>query len=266
MSGAAVLCYHDFVENAAEVVDVPAAHRPYVLTRAQLAAHLDGLVRPEWRASRLADVVAAPAPGRFVLSFDDGHVSNHRIAFPMLAERGWPGCFFVIAGEIGGTRSLSWQELREMHAAGMEIGSHSLTHPFLHTLTPAEVRHEFEESKRRLEDGLGAAVELASLPRGTATAGIAEVLRELGYRAFCVSDPGLVTAATDRFAVPRIAVKRHTTNAFLANVLAGRALTLAGLRSSWAVKRFGKRLIGTDTWRMVRSALTTVADRRAGVA
>ena len=99
---------------------------------------------------------------------------------------------------------------------------------------------------------------MCSFTSGTATPGIAEILHELGYRAFCVSDPGLVTTTTDRFAVPRIAVKRHTPSAFLGNVLAGRTLTLAGLRSSWAVKRIGKRLIGTDTWRLVRSALTTV--------
>ena len=87
-----------------------------------------------------------------MLSFDDGHISNHRVAFPMLAKRGWPGCFFIIASRVGARDALGWPELREMAGAGMEIGSHSLTHPFLHHATPADVRREFGESKRILED------------------------------------------------------------------------------------------------------------------
>ncbi len=261
MSGAAVFVYHDFVDAPAARAHVPAAHRPYVLTTAELDAHLAALADGAFRASRLADAVREPAAGRFVLSFDDGHISNHRVAFPLLQERGWPGCFFVIAGEVGTPQAMGWRELRELADAGMEVGSHSLTHPFMHELSAAAVRHEFAESKRRLEDGLGRPVTLASLPRGSAVAGIGAILAELGYEAFCTSEPGVISGATDRFAIPRIAVKRNTSPALLHNVLSRSAITLAGLRSSFAVKRMGKRLIGVGQWRAVRSALTQLVDR-----
>jgi peptidoglycan/xylan/chitin deacetylase (PgdA/CDA1 family) len=261
VSGAAVFCYHDFVDDEGDRAAIPAAHRPYVLTSAELAAHLAALERAPFRASRLADVVHEPAAGRFVLSFDDGHISNHRVVLPLLAARGWPGCFFVIAGEVGGRSMMGWRELRELADAGMEIGSHSLTHPFMHELSLDEVRHEFAESKRRLEDGLGRAVTLASLPRGSAAPGIGAVLAELGYEAFCTSEPGVVSDATDRFAMPRIAIKRSTSPALLQNVLLDSGFTLAGLRSSFAVKQMGKRLIGTGQWRAVRTAITHLVDR-----
>ena len=261
MNGAAVFCYHDFVDDEAERTAIAAAHRSYVLTAAELGAHLAALDRAPFRASRLAEVLDEPAPGRFVLTFDDGDASNHRIAWPLLAARNWPGCFFVIAGEIGTSSRMGWRELRELADAGMEIGSHSLTHPFMHTLSRDQLRHEFGESKRRLEDGLGRAVTLASLPRGNTVAGIAAVLTELGYRAFCTSEPGMVCDTTDRFALPRIAVKRSTPPALLANVLLNSGFTLAGLRSSFAVKRMGKRLIGTGQWRAMRTALTHLVDR-----
>ena len=158
-------------------------------------------------------------------------------------------------------RGLDWPALREMAAAGMEIGSHSLTHPFMHRLSPADIRREFEESKRILEDGLGRPVTFASLPRGSAAPGMGGLIAALGYRAFCTSEPGLVSAATDPFAMPRIAIKRRTSAAFLRHVLAGRPLTLATLRSCHVVKRLGKRLVGADRWRRARVALAAAAER-----
>jgi peptidoglycan/xylan/chitin deacetylase (PgdA/CDA1 family) len=261
VTGAAVFAYHDFVETAAALGGVSPAHRPYVLDRRQLAVHLAALDAPGLTPSRLRDVLVSPAAGRFVLSFDDGRASDYTVAFPLLAERGWPGCFFVIAGEVGRAGALGWSELREMATAGMEIGSHSLTHPFMHALSPAEIRREFSESKRLLEDGLGQAVELASLPRGSAAPGMGALLAALGYRAFCTSEPGLVTTRTDRFAVPRIAVKRGTTPALLAAILAGRRLTLARLRSSYVVKSVGKRMVGAERWRRVRGAVLGASGR-----
>ena len=203
MSGAAVFCYHDFVTDPAVRAAIPAAHRPYVLTEGELAAHLAALDRPAYRASRLADVVREPAAGRFVLSFDDGHVSNHRVAYPLLAARGWSGCFFIIAGQVGAADNMDWPQLRELADGGMEIGSHSLTHPFMHDLDAAGVRHEFGESKRAIEERLRQPVRTASLPRGWEPPQFEAVLRELGYRVFCTSRVGWWYPGGRALAMPR---------------------------------------------------------------
>ena len=261
MNGAAIFVYHNFVEKCDDGAPARAAERTYVLTRAQFASHLAALAAPGLRASGLAGVLAMRERGRFVLSFDDGYASDYTVAFPMLTARGWPGCFFIVASRIGKPRALSWPQLREMAAAGMEIGSHSLTHPILQGLAPTEIRREFEESKRILEDGLGQAVTLASLPYGKAVPGTGAVMAQLGYRAFCTSEPGLVDASSDPFELPRIAVKRRTSPAFLLHVLAGRPLTLATLRSCHAVKRVGQRLLGAERWRRARHAVAVAAGR-----
>ncbi len=264
MSGAPIFVYHDVVDDPAALAAVAPAHRPYVLTRAQLAAHLDAMATARVASdggdlasspSTVAALLDAPAPGRFVLSFDDGHESSYSRIFPMLAARAWPATFFVVAGWIGNRDTVTWTQLREMADAGMEIGSHSLTHPFMHELSPAEIRREFGESKRMLEDGLGRAVTVASLPRGSAAAGTAAIVAELGYRAFCTSEPGLVSPATNRFDAPRIAIKWRTSAAFVTSVLTGHRLTLATLRSSYVMKRLGKRLVGAERWRRVRGTL-----------
>ena len=258
MNGAAIFAYHNFVERP----DVPASpSHTYVLSQAQFAAHLDALAAPGLRPSRLADVLTVPSSGQFVLSFDDGFLTDYTVAFARLAERGWPGCFFVIASQVGKSRALGWRELREMAAAGMEIGSHSLTHPFFHRLDPDEIRREFGESKRILEDGLGQAVELASLPRGSAAPGMGALIKELGYRAFCTSEPGLVSVRTDPYEVPRIAVKQRTTPEFLRQICAGRRRTLVTLQSFHALKKIGKQLVGAERWRHIRGYLAGAAER-----
>ena len=148
-----------------------------------------------------------------------------------------------------------------MAAAGMEIGSHSLTHPFLHRADPDVIRREFGESKRILEDGLGQAVHFASLPRGSAAPGMGALIKELGYRAFCTSEPGLVSVRTDPYEVPRIAVRQRTTPEFLRQICAGRRITLATLQSFHAVKKLGKQLVGAERWRHIRGVLMDAADR-----
>jgi peptidoglycan/xylan/chitin deacetylase (PgdA/CDA1 family) len=258
MTGAAIFAYHNFVEQP----DQPApAAQAYVLSQAQFDAHLAALDVPGLRPSRLADVLATPSAGQFVLSFDDGSLTDYTVAFARLAERGWPGCFFVIASQVGAPRALGWRELRAMAAAGMEIGSHSLTHPFLHRADPDQIRREFGESKRILEDGLGQAVHFASLPRGSAAPGMGALIKELGYRAFCTSEPGLVSVRTNPYEVPRIAVKQRTTPAFLRQVCAGRRVTLATLQSFHAVKKLGKQLVGAERWRHIRGVLMDAAER-----
>jgi len=260
VSGAPIFVYHDVVAGPAALAGIVPAHRPYVLTDAQLSAHLEALAsadlggaRPS--ASTVTEVLDDPIDGRFVLSFDDGHESAYSRILPLLAERRWRATFFVVAGWIGRGDALTWPQLRALADAGMEIGSHSLTHPFVHELSAADIRREFGDSKRMLEDGIGGAVTVASLPRGSNAPGTAAIIAELGYRAFCTSAPGLVGRGTDRFDAPRIAIKWRTSAAFVARVLAGDRLTLATLRSSYAVKRFAKSLIGAERWRRIRGAL-----------
>lgn len=101
------------------------------LTTAQLATR--------WRTGR-------PLPPRPVLiTFDDGYEGVHRHALPVLAELALPATVFVTTGwlrglhEVGGApdRMLDWGQVRELAAAGVEIGGHSHTHPQLDQLTPA---------------------------------------------------------------------------------------------------------------------------------
>ncbi len=65
------------------------------------------------------------------LTFDDGHSSDWDFAFPILHEMGAKATFFVVTDWIGKPGFLSVEQIRELRKNGMQIGSHSCSHPNL---------------------------------------------------------------------------------------------------------------------------------------
>ena len=62
--------------------------------------------------------------------------------------------------------SVTWDQAREMDANGVEIGSHTLTHPILTNVGDERLRRELSDSKSRLEEVLGHQVDLFCYPNG----------------------------------------------------------------------------------------------------
>ena len=98
-------------------------------------------------------------------------------------------------------------QLRQLHAAGMEIGGHTHRHPILARLEDAEARAEIAAGKAWLEETLGERVRLFAYPNGKpgtdylpAQAGI---VRDLGFDAAVSTQRGISTAATDRYQLRR---------------------------------------------------------------
>src|SRR5439155_1073369 len=167
---AAVFAFHDVVP-ASRLADVPPAHRPYALDPREFRAHLLAAADSPRRAVAVSRVPGELGGGFFSLTFDDGAASDYEYAFPVLVELGLRATFFVVPTRIDRPGQVTWAQLREMLAAGMEIGSHSMTHPFLDALDEQALRREFGDSKRLLEDRLGAPVHAASRPRGPRAGG-----------------------------------------------------------------------------------------------
>ena len=162
-----------------------------------------------------------PGPERpALITFDDGLASLYELALPVLREERAPAVVFMVAGEVGGRTTwmpnpahrgepmLSWEQLRELQAAGVAIGSHGLTHARLTELPRERVAEELGESKRRLESGLGTAVEMVAYPDGACDAATEQAAREAGYRAGFSTVLGVNTRHTDRFALRRVNVRR----------------------------------------------------------
>ena len=141
--------------------------------RAQLGLLLDAgfeLVTVAELTDRAAG--GPPPPGLATLSFDDGLEDNHRVLLPILREAGVPATVYVTTGFIGqpnpwrsgGARYMTEEELLALHAAGIEIGAHSVTHPDLSAASEEVCEREVAGSVTMLERLLGAPVRTFAYP------------------------------------------------------------------------------------------------------
>ncbi len=197
MVRASILLYHWFtgpVASASPEFEIaPADFRRQMLSLAH-----DGRALVRVRDVLAAAQGGAPLPPRSTaVTFDDAYDDFHEHALPVVAELGIPVTLFAVAGRVGGTndwdrkrgepqRSLmDWPRLREVAEAGVEIGSHSLTHPDLRSLSDDVLAQECRTSRMRLEDGVGRKVGLFAYPHGLYDARVKAAVRAAGYDGAC---------------------------------------------------------------------------------
>src|SRR5512143_950148 len=172
--GPVMLMYHAVTPGK----DAPAW--PWAVSMQQFRDQLDFLATEGYATPTMGELAAAPAkkwPGRTaVITFDDGYADN-LAACEELQKRGMRATWFIVSGSVGqpprwpedgrpAGRLLNADELREMQENGMEIGSHSASHPRLTRLDDAQLRQELVRSKAVLEDLLGNPVGSFAYPYG----------------------------------------------------------------------------------------------------
>ena len=159
-----------------------------------------------------------------VITFDDGTVDNYELAYPLLARMGIPATFFIVAGRAGGSVDwsrasssensvplMSWRQIKELAEAGMEIGSHTLTHTSLPSCTDEVLSREIIESRKVIEDAIGKKVFSFCYPFGEVDGRAARAVREAGYRAACTTKRGNRHRPGDLFELKRVPVPSDIT-------------------------------------------------------
>jgi len=99
---------------------------------------------------------------------------------------------------------LTWTQAREMESKGVEIASHTLTHPILTNVGDEQLRHELEGSRLRLEDELGHESTSFCYPNGNHDARVLHEAERAGYRCAVTTDQGLNSKDTNPFSLQRI--------------------------------------------------------------
>lgn len=250
-----VLMYHDIVEIGASIDD---SHRPYAISTDQFRRQLQALARAGIIGTRLDQHLdpGAETPGRAcVITFDDGHASNCTHALPILMEHGFRATFFITAGWVGSAPYMSWDQIRSLAQAGMEIGSHSMTHRPPSLLTAAELDSEMCDSKKLLEDRLGQAVVTASSPTGFFNPEMIPAARAAGYRAICYGRIGVWDGRAAQGAIPRIPVKPGDDAGRVLRMATGDRLLIGSMRARQAVRNGLKRGLGVDRYLRLRRSL-----------
>lgn len=124
------------------------------------------------------------------LTFDDGYEDAATNALPILERYGFPATFYIVTDFVGQPGYLSWDQIRTLHESGMEIGSHSISHPDLTARSTAEARREIVESREILETQLDTPVQSFCYPIGAYNPDIAAMVHEAGYTSSVTTHPG----------------------------------------------------------------------------
>lgn len=121
------------------------------------------------------------------------------------------------------SRPLDWDQVREMSNAGIEFGSHTVTHPILANLTDDELQFELLESRRAIELQTGKPVSTISYPVGGRNAfndRVRQAIRRAGYRLAASYLPGTnPLSALDYYGLRRQHVERYTERSYFAAML-----------------------------------------------
>ena len=193
-----VFCYHSvhpkqsFISTRPDIFE---EHVEFLKRQCQLCSLVDLVSNPKMSAS--SKPLAA-------ITFDDGFEDNHSYALPILAKHGATATFFITAGfverdpvvlerfqQLLGRATddlvpLDWPQIRELRASGMDIGSHTYSHPNLARLSSADAENELRLSKELISDRLGDAIDLFAYPFGKPrvhfTSETTDRVRTTGYR------------------------------------------------------------------------------------
>lgn len=217
-----ILMYHhlaDLPSNASEL------NLTWTVAPKNFDAQMSWLAEHNFHTISMRQLVAylkqrQPLPSKpIVISFDDGWEEQYVVAYPILRQYNLSGTFFVYTNPIDHKLFLTWAQLQEMTAAGMDIQAHTLTHPHLRTLAPDAAFKEIADSKAILEKRLNKPVTAFAYPFGEYNAAVIDLVKRAGFDSAVTLAAGYKQRADELFTLHRIRISYNDTLANFAKQL-----------------------------------------------
>jgi len=207
----------------------------------------------EWISNLAMHRISRPEKA-VILTFDDGFADFYSNALPVLTTYQLRATLYITTGYVGATsrwlaregeadRSmLSWEQIAEINASGIECGAHTIYHPSLDILSTGESRQEITESKSILEDHLKQEVNSFAYPYGHHDWRVRDQIQEAGYTSACAVKNAYSSLMDDPLALARITITHDVGVDELCDLLTRPRLRVAPFPEQ----------IRTRLWRIVR--------------
>jgi len=196
---------------------------------------------------------AQPIPPRCVLiTFDDGHDSDHLVALPILKQYRIKATVFVTTDWIDHPGHLSTSQLHELKAEGVSVQSHAKTHTLLDRLSVDELRIELEVSRMKLEEILGSRVSHLAFPGGRYNQSVIACGIRLGFSGLFSSEPFALDRLDRTFLIGRYNLKRSLRGTVpFERITNPGVLTRSLLRTAYHGKAALKKMLGDRLYQSV---------------
>lgn len=204
-----------------------------------------------------ADAVGFPS-GAVSITFDDGWSTQYSNARPLMNARGFKGTYYLISQSVRDSYAccLNAAQVQTLKADGNEIGSHSVTHPNLTSLTPAALDAELRDSKAYLESTFGVSVPTFASPYGLFNPAVLAAIRSV-YHVHRGGTAGLADADSYIDQLPSYVVHNTTTVASVKAIIDS-----AIAQKKWAILTFHDIVTASATAdiQYTRADFTTILD------
>jgi len=191
-----------------------------------------------------------------ILTFDDGLITDYEVAFPILLSKGLNATFFINTENIGKSGYVNLDQLREMTKFGMEIASHGLSHRYLVTMSKDEALKEIQESKKRLQDKIGAEVGSFAPVGGHYHKWMPDAACGVGYKAFVTMIPGLTKSRDGFILLKRNHIQSKHDDKYISSLLGGNSRILFLNRLKYYLLVLPKLIFGMDNYDRIKSLIS----------
>lgn|GEM_PF-783266 len=249
-----ILEYHDLSQT---IIPLKNFHSPYVLHIAKFQEHMKWLYQNDYSTLLIDDLFTDNMLEKsVVLTFDDGHISNYQLAFAVLKEFNFIATFFMVPMFIGKKDYLAKEQILEMHEHGMKFGSHSLTHPYILSLSREEMIREVRKSKAKIQSILNNEIKHFSVPYGFYNKYLIQCLKQAGYKTLVTENFGYYKYRDNPFHVlPRFTVKSHFDLKSFQNIVKGRRISLLSDYARELGTQYSKAVLGYRNYIRLKSLI-----------
>lgn len=194
-----ILLYHELTEDEAVAEENPTLYVTADMFRSQLEALLElGYVSISMEDYHQGKTEAGKT--YFIVTLDDGYLSNYTLAFPILEELGVYADIFINTDNVELAHHFSYAQAQEMEESGyVKIYSHFPVHQDLCLLTEAEFAAEYTRGFEALKENLtGERSYFFAYPYGSCNADTYQWSLALGAEIQCVQNPNFIAEGVVR--------------------------------------------------------------------
>ncbi|MBT8339379.1 MAG: polysaccharide deacetylase family protein [Desulfatitalea sp.] len=228
----AILCYHRFGNHCSSPLCVP--EDIFERQMKYLKDNGYNVISPQQMLAFLD--YRQPLPKKSVMiTVDDGYSSFYEVAYPTLKKYGFTATLFVYTNFVGvSKKALSWDQLRELKAAGFTIGSHTIAHSDLSQQGEnendqqymARLRRELVDSKKIIDAKLNQDTYFLAYPFGRVNHQAMVITHQAGYKLAATVHRGGNPFFSNRFALNRDQVLKRDMATFITTLNTFQPLSL----------------------------------------
>ena len=204
---------------------------PFSVSLKKLREHFSVIRSQGFAVITLSDLIERMEKGEpydhpvAVITFDDGYKSMYEKLLPLIKEFGYPVTLFVYTDFVGndGGKLISWKELAELEASGVDVESHTLSHSdltkILETGKYEELYKELYISRKMISHKTGRECVYLAFPYGSYNQQLVKYAKLAGYKKVFSTEYGMNLLSSDNFCLRRHHVKSDYDEKKIINIL-----------------------------------------------